>query len=947
MNSNEFELMSEKANRDIEWALVREQAARKEAEELLEKKSEELYESNRKLLANQAQLERVVANRTSQLNKASARLTALISGLPSGILVEDEDRRVVLANSIFCELFLLDVKPETLTGSVWRGTEKNAKFLFAEPERFVDITRELLAKRVRQVAVRLDLRDGRILELDFLPLQEGDISRGCMWMYSDVTDRVLAKDALVSAKHTAESANQARGQFLAMMSHEMRTPLSAIIGLSDLANDAELAPKQQTYLSRIYANADSLLHLIDDILDFSKIDAGQVQLHADEYDPTELVQKLGDLMIERCYEKGLELVIVTDPHLPRRVTGDKNRIRQILVNLVVNAIKFTQKGQILVKVENCPETTGTIIYEVVDTGQGIPKQLRPKIFDRFVKHRRRNERNIPGTGLGLSICRSLVQMMGGEIAVDSSEGNGSRFWFRLPHTITDPMPAHVLSTCNSQSIILIDDNETLRIHVTLLLSQLGYKAEAYASLLEASERINTLTPDVLIVDDEAPCISELLSKRSESTQLLALCASGVVELTQLIGEGWSAALPKPVTRKELDICLRRLLHTNNSETEIKEANSPALSLELYVLIVEDDEDNRLMLTHSLTNCGYRVDTACDGQEAISKFSGKEYDAIITDHSMPKMTGMEMATRIRNLESLSGLGHIPIVAVSAHALPGYRERCLLAGMDAYQTKPVDIDMLDRTLRSLVDKRPVILVVDDSEDHQTLLKAYLNSNDKYRCLYVDNGEAALKELEKGRVNLLLLDMMMPGIDGYTVARTLRKMPCFTMLPIIAMTAHSGQEAQKVCFDAGCSAFLQKPIQKTELLGVIDRTLSSPSVAKTLLPKNSSVEEEPSIEDAIEIFLEEDLLDMVPRFLKNRQSDSKNISKFLFNARFDDILKTGHNMKGSGTSYGFEKLSDIGRRLEDAARERDTLTIEELQSELENYLKKVVVRAIANEE
>lgn len=938
--------MSEDLRLEVERALFRERAARKQAEQLLEKKSRELYEVNQKLLANKEQLERVVANRTSQLNKASARLTALISGLPAGILVEDEDRRVVLVNSIFCNLFLLDVDPQTLIGSTWRGTEKNAKFLFSDPDRFVEVTRELLANRERKVAVRFDLRDGRILELDFLPLQEGDVSRGSLWMYNDVTDRLLAKEALVNAKKSAEAANKARGQFLAMMSHEMRTPLSAIIGLSDLTIETALAPKQATYLSRIHANADSLLHLIEDILDFSKIDAGQVQLHADEFDPTELVHELGDLMLERCYNKEVELVVVADPQLPKRVTGDKNRIRQILINLVANAIKFTHRGHILVRVKCSPETQGTLLYEVIDTGAGIPKQLCEKIFDRFVKHRRSHEQNIPGTGLGLSISRSLVQMMDGAIFVESTEGVGSRFWFRIPHTVTDPAPAHATNVCNTQSIIVIDDNETARNQMGDLLTELGYQPESFASLKDARVSIETAPPDAVFVDDEMPCSLEVLETLRGNTKLVALCASGVVELERLESEGWAAALPKPLSRRTLEESLKELLGRGEAGAEVTAPDAPNATLELYVLIVEDNEDNRLMLTHTLGGYGYRVDVACDGLEAIARFSDREYDAIITDLSMPKMDGFEMAARIRDLESLSGLGRVPIVAVSAHALPGYRERCLLAGMDGYQTKPVDVDTLDRTVRGLVDTRPVILVVDDSEDHRTLLRAYLKKNEEYRCLYAENGVTALQELERTRVNVLLLDMMMPEMDGYTVARSLRRSTSFEALPIIAMTAHVGEDEMNSCLEAGCSSFLQKPIQKAELFGVIDRALTSRGSTESqqvesqqvLAPQTQLVTTPPNV--SLEVFVQADILDMIPRFLENRRNDAENISESLRDLEFEKIQRMGHDMKGSGTSYGFEQISEYGRQLEDAAKEEDALAIERLQDKLDSYLRRVVV-------
>jgi signal transduction histidine kinase/DNA-binding response OmpR family regulator len=540
---------------------------------------------------------------------------------------------------------------------------------------------------------------------------------------TQMAERQRAEDEVLEAKNLAEAANRAKGDFLANVSHEIRTPMNAVIGMTDLLLDTELTLEQQEYARTTKASAESLLQLINDILDFSKIEAGKLDLEDIDFDLRTTLDEVTDIITQRAHAKGVGFACIIAPGVPSMMRADPGRLRQVLLNLVSNAVKFTARGEVVVRatVEKEMDSVAVIRFAVSDSGVGICADHLNRLFKAFSQADTSTTRKYGGTGLGLVICKQLVEKMGGKIGVESEVGKGSTFWFEIPvERKPDEKKERGIARgrIGEKRILVVDDDATNREVLSAYLKAWGCrfgvasKASEALSLLRGA--VKSGTPyDGAIIGSLMPHESgEILGRQIKADETLA--GTSLILLTSWAQKGdaarakhigFSAYLTKPIKGSQLLDCLVTVL-TSGPERETS-IGPPGLVTRyslaeargnVRLLLVEDNPVNQKLAVRILEKSGFRADTVNNGKEAVEALQRFSYDLVLMDIQMPEMDGYEATRIIRDRRSAVREHDVPIVAMTAHAMKGDREKCVQAGMNDYVSKPIRFEKL----REVVEK-----------------------------------------------------------------------------------------------------------------------------------------------------------------------------------------------------------------------------------------------------
>ena len=663
-------------------------------------------------------------------NRQKQYFESLVQNSPVAIVVLDNDEKIVSSNPAF--EYLYGYVSADIIGADLDALITNEETR-AEAVRY---TQEVMQQAVHAIGKR-KRKDGSLVDVEILgvPVIVDGEKLGAFAMYHDISE-------IVRARHEAEDANRAKSEFLANMSHEIRTPMNGVIGMLDLALDTQLTKEQRDYLQTSLHSAESLLTLLNDILDFSKIEAGRLELESVNFNLRTAVEDVASMLAGRAQGKGLEMICLVHPDISSDLRGDPGRLRQVLVNLVGNAVKFTHQGEIVIRAEPLEETDDRVKvrFSVQDTGIGIPRERQAAVFERFTQVDGSTTRQYGGTGLGLTISLQLIEMMGGRIGLESKPGVGSTFWFavqfekqpRRAKRETGPLTPGPFNLTQTR-ILVVDDNQTNRLVLEKSVQALGSRVDTVESGAKAIAVLRHAhrTGDpyhVLLLDMQMPLMDGEQTARAiksdpalKEIKIIVLTSMGQRgDANRLERLGVSGYLLKPIKQQMLFDAVVAVLNQKEEQSIgiiTRHVLKEKRKVGQRILLAEDNPINQKLAVILLQKAGFSVDAVETGTQALEKSRDPSYSAVLMDVQMPDMDGLDATRLIRERELQTGY-HIPIIAMTAHAMQGDRERCLDAGMDDYVAKPLEpkvlFSALDRwlpTQKSLAKAPPDDLPQDD--------------------------------------------------------------------------------------------------------------------------------------------------------------------------------------------------------------------------------------------
>ena len=661
-----------------------------------------------------------------ELEASEQRYRLLFERTPAGVFRTSLEGTILEANEACSRIFGYGSRQEHLAHNVHNH-------YFDKAERTAFIEKLLRERTITNMERRFRRVDGSTLwVLENAILVEGNDGKepAMEGTLIDITDRKLMEAELERARGAAETANRAKSDFLATMSHEIRTPMNGIIGMTDLVLETEMTADQRGSLQMVKASGEALLAIINDILDFSKIEAGKMELDLIPFSLNENLAATLKAASLRAHQKGLELIYEVDPEIPDVLMGDPGRLRQILTNLVGNAIKFTETGEVLISVQQ--ETAGPkglqLHFKVQDTGIGIPPEAQKKIFQSFSQADGSTTRKYGGTGLGLSISTKLVEKMNGRIWVESQVNQGSAFHFTVQLGLQDSPATHNRVTETAQlsgvTALIVDANPTNRRILESTLTRWGIRATAVDSGHKAIQAVGAAASEghpfqLILLDRHMPDndgfeVAEQIKKLagiSDPVIMMLMSDTYPADASRCRALGISAHLLKPIVQIELLESIRKVLRVGPKTSDQRVLKPQMLPTErrgLRVLLAEDNLVNQKLAVRLLEKRGFSVTVAGDGRAAINALSTSEFDVVLMDVQMPGMDGLQAVAEIRRSEQATG-GHLPVIALTAHALAGDQARCLAAGMDDYVSKPIDKTELFAAIERAVPRMTILSAV----------------------------------------------------------------------------------------------------------------------------------------------------------------------------------------------------------------------------------------------
>jgi len=631
---------------------------------------------------------------------------------PSGLLDlfddllirQDEEGCLTYVNQAFCDIF-----GGTAEDWIGRPFELDGDLLAADGGDFpeMDMVHETPSGR-RWIAWR-----SRSL------VDENGFAQGLQSIGRDISHRKRQEETLEELRVRAEDANEAKSLFLATMSHEIRTPMNCVIGMASLLKDSGLTAAQDTYVNAIKDSGESLLSLINDILDYSKIEAGRLEFEAAPFDLMSTIHSVTELLASRCHDKGIEIGATIDPDCPTALIGDEGRLRQVLINLLGNGVKFTEQGGVILKVYCAEQTDGKaqIRFEVCDTGIGIAPSALDSIFEEFAQADASHSREYEGTGLGLAICAKLVTAMHGQIGVESTEGEGSTFHVSLPFEIAEAQPSEtVTDSLVGLKVMVASPSPILREVIAhalgvpgIVIEQAANVAGAMQHFTQAQDRpFTTLICDYALPREGAFELSKVFAVQTAGNaarSLLLLAPEDREILDRLKDKNFDGYLIKPVRQNSLVqrvACVHGVASTDADFEadrqarldEKTELGALSAARPLKILMAEDNDINALLTQTQITKMGHIVDRVTNGEDAIRALINSNFDIVLMDVRMPRLDGLEATQRIRAREDR--ISDVPIIALTANASEDDRKVCLAAGMNDFLAKPVEAGALSRVL-----------------------------------------------------------------------------------------------------------------------------------------------------------------------------------------------------------------------------------------------------------
>lgn len=696
-------------------------SARGRAHEL-EQRTDELHNLTAKLEYSLA----AVSAMNARLHESEVRYKGLVDAQGDAIFRRGADSRLTYGNEAFFKLFGLT--PQTAIGKAFapelhHDSRAPAFGSFASREK--TRTRALYDQHVRTAYgwrwiswedYPLHDATGRLIEIQ-------SVGR-------DITERKALEDALTDARDKAEAASKAKSGFLATMSHEIRTPMNGVLGMARLLLETGLQAEQRTYAEAIQQSGEALLSLIEDILDFSKIESGTLSLDEDEVEPRRTVQGVVELLAPRAHAKNIEIVSVVAADVPAIIRTDGLRLRQVLTNLIGNAVKFTDKGGVRVNLRlEEGRDRRYVRFEVRDTGVGVPKEKHGAIFNEFVQADSTHARRFGGSGLGLAISKRLVEAMGGTIGIELASSGGSVFWFTMPSIMVREAPEEETGRLAGHKVAIVARNHVLREGLIAQIQALGGEVVPLEPHTDYSRTSPSI--DAVLVDAGTGSEPDLPAQPEGGIRTIVLLTPGArSHLSELKKVGFAGYLVKPI--RQISIADRVLnspapdaMETGNANDAVLPSVLPAQTAApkatipppplpplperqnadgLHILLAEDNPINAMLIRELLRRRGHRVHEVSSGIAAVSTIADKDFDLVLTDIHMPGLDGVEAARRIRQTEKSTGKRRTPIVALTADALETGRRACQEAGMDGFLTKPVDPAELDSMLSELFPKIP---------------------------------------------------------------------------------------------------------------------------------------------------------------------------------------------------------------------------------------------------